>query len=52
MLCDENFVAIAEAAVLKDLDSVKKARAVFDGVRRRRYFLMGGKKHGKNIEKP
>eukprot|EP00435_Cladocopium_sp_Y103_P058190 s221_g20.t1 len=25
MLCDENFVAIAEAAVLKDLDSVKKA---------------------------
>ena len=27
MLCDENFVAIAEAAVLKDLDSVKKARS-------------------------
>ena len=37
-------MAIAEAAVLKDLDSVKKARAVLDGVRRRRYFLMGGKK--------
>ena len=24
MLCDENFCSIAEAAVLKDLESVKK----------------------------